>query len=79
MSILIGQDGQIMNPCMLSRGCMMHARAETLLAEDRVAELLPDMDLCAVLARRAWRGCTCGMWARIQDAVQRAKERVRVR
>jgi hypothetical protein len=44
----------------------MHHNARAWLRRGDLGELRDRLDLLEVLAGRAWAGCTCQLWVRIQ-------------
>ena len=55
-----------MTRCPAAASCRWHNKALAWLQSGQAARIREEKDILLVLLTRAWRGCTCGLAARVR-------------
>jgi hypothetical protein len=55
-----------MKPCPAAMSCQWHNRALAWVRAGNRERIRQERDILLVLLTRAWRGCTCGLAARVR-------------
>lgn len=50
--------------------CSMHAAASHWLERGDVPALLAKRNILRTVQRHAWKGCTCGLWQKVEEVLR---------